>query len=146
MPLLTETNYNAQHDAVDLFSGASPRNNFNHAYDTDYWYSPKIEIIYAGFFLVEPGELFKFKHNFMNDDKMEALGQVIRYENNRRNRSYKRKCLNCCKEFVNYKYHALHRVMGCGRGGGDKVFYELALDELEASGVIRNPSMDALRY
>lgn len=146
--LVTQDNFNAVRDdaAENMFLGPRPRNNSTYAYDTDYWYSPKIEIIYAGFFLVEPGELFKFKQNYFNDDKMVALGQVLRYVNTRHNRRNKRKCLNCIKEFVNYKYHALHRVVGCGRTGADKIFYESALQELEAEGIIRNPTYDALRY
>ena len=142
----TYENENALRDQHIGLVGPRPRNNFTYAYDTDLWYSPKIEIIYAGHFLVEPGELFKFKQNYMNDDLMVALGQVLRYNNTKANQRNKRKCLNCCKVFVNYKYDALHSLVGCGRTGADKNFYEWALEELEEQGVIRNPSMDALRY
>ena len=119
--------------------GLTPQNAFSYSYDTDWWYCPKIELSYAGYFLIEAGELFRFHANYYNDDKMIALGQVLKYQNTKDNRHWQRKCMNCCKKFVNEKYFTLHRINGCGRTAKDKRYYEIELEQLAATGMGVNP-------
>lgn len=98
--------------------------------DREWWFSPRHEIVYGGCFLVEPGELFRFKMQYLNDNLMAALGQVIPYKKKDFRGWPKRRCDDCGKVFVTRKYLYLHRIQGCNRKPHEVIYYELLFEDL----------------